>query len=58
MLPYVMTYLRSLANHEEGQDLVEYGLILALVAILAIVGLTALGTNISNVFSTIVSAFP
>ena len=37
---------------EEGQGMVEYGLIIALVAIIAVVGLTFLGPKISNMFNT------
>lgn len=33
---------------EEGQGLVEYGLILALIAVVCVTALTALGTNIST----------
>ncbi len=40
---------------EEGQGLVEYALILVLVAIVVILILTALGGQVSNVFSQIVS---
>ncbi len=39
---------------EEGQGLVEYALILVLVAIVVIVILTILGPTIGNVFSNIV----
>ena len=46
-----MLYLPS----EEGQGLVEYALILALVAIIVIAILTLLGPQIGVVFSTIVN---
>ena len=36
---------------ESGQGLVEYGLIIALIAIVAIVGLKALGPNVEKLFS-------
>jgi Flp pilus assembly pilin Flp len=39
-----------------GQGMVEYALILVLVAIAAIVILTLLGTTISQVFSNVVAA--
>ncbi len=39
-----------------GQALVEYGLILVLVAIAVILVLTALGGQLQNVFNQIVSA--
>ncbi len=38
---------------EEGQGLVEYGLILVFVAIVVIAVLTVLGPQIANVFSRI-----
>lgn len=42
--------------NEEGQGLVEYALILVLVAIVVIAILLLLGPVIGNVFSTIVDA--
>lgn len=41
---------------EEGQGLVEYALIIALVAILLVVALTTLNGQLSTVFSNISSA--
>jgi pilus assembly protein Flp/PilA len=41
---------------EEGQGLVEYALIIVLVAIVVIVALTALGPLIGNVFSNIAAS--
>ena len=38
---------------EEGQALVEYGLILALVAIVVIVALGLIGTNLNNILNSI-----
>lgn len=40
-------------KHEKGQGLVEYALILVLVAIVVIGALTILGPSIGNVFSSI-----
>jgi pilus assembly protein Flp/PilA len=45
--------LRNFFAHEEGQGLVEYALILVLIAIVVIVGLTFLGTTINDTFSEI-----
>ena len=42
---------------EEGQGLVEYALILVLVAVVVIAILTLLGPAIGNVFSTIKNNF-
>jgi pilus assembly protein Flp/PilA len=45
--------LARLWNEEEGQDLVEYGLLVALVALAAIAGMKGLANAISNTFSTV-----
>ncbi len=42
-------------QREEGQGLVEYALVLVLVAVVVIAILTLLGPQIGNVFSRIVS---
>ncbi len=38
---------------EGGATAIEYGLIAALVAVVIIVGLTSLGSNINGTFSTV-----
>lgn len=40
-------------ENEEGQTMVEYGLIIALVSIVAIATLGLVGTNIQDVFNSI-----
>ena len=45
--------LKRLLREEEGQTLVEYGLILALIAVVVIAVLYALGQKVRNVFITI-----
>jgi pilus assembly protein Flp/PilA len=44
------------APKEKGQGLVEYALILVLVAVVVIAVLTLLGPIIGNVFSTIINS--
>ncbi len=44
------------APKEKGQGMVEYALIIVLIAIVVIIVLTVLGTQISKVFSQISSA--
>ena len=41
---------------EEGAALAEYGLLVALIAVVCVVAVTALGTQISTAFSEIASA--
>lgn len=48
--------LRSFFAKEEGQGLVEYALIIALIAIVVIAALTVLGQNINSSFNEIGSA--
>ncbi len=45
----------TLPRRQEGQGLVEYALIIALVAILILAALLALKNQVSSTFSTIVS---
>lgn len=45
--------LKRFLREEEGQGMVEYGLILALIAIVVIVALTGLGESIRDLFSQI-----
>jgi Flp pilus assembly pilin Flp len=45
--------LRDRVEREEGQALVEYALILALIAVVSILILQALGLNVSRVFNTV-----
>jgi len=43
--------MKNFWNNEDGQGMVEYGLIIALVAVVVIVGLTALGGKANSLFS-------
>ena len=45
--------LTSLRDGEEGQAMVEYALILALVSVAAVGILSLLGTSVSSIFSEI-----
>lgn len=47
-----MTYLKNFINDEEGQDLVEYALLLGFVALAAVALLTTIGTNIKSIFTS------
>lgn len=45
--------LKSLRDGEDGQAMVEYALILALVSVAAVGILSTLGTSVSSIFSKI-----
>jgi len=45
--------LVRLIREEEGQDLIEYSLLCALIAVFCIAAMNALGTAITNIFTAI-----
>jgi pilus assembly protein Flp/PilA len=45
--------LRNLLRNDSGQDLLEYALLVALIALVAVGAITATGTNVSNIFDAI-----
>jgi len=53
MLMNLMNYVSSKVNNEEGQGMVEYALLIGLIAIVVIVGATALGVDIKAQFTAI-----
>ncbi len=50
--------LKSLVRREEGQDLLEYALLIALIAIVAIAAVTAAGLKVNDVFASIAGSIP
>ena len=48
-----ITRLKKFAHAEDGQDLLEYALLVALIALVAVVGITTTGTNVNTIFNTI-----
>lgn len=58
-IPFLLEKLQLLLSREEGQDLVEYALIVALISLAAVAGMSTLAGDINtafnNVGSTIVS---
>ncbi len=47
--------MQNLLTRDEGQDLVEYALTVALIAFGAIAGLSSVATGIDNAFSQVAS---
>lgn len=57
MFAQIITYLlTNLAAQEDGQDLVEYALILVFVSIAAIAALMALGPQVAAIYTQISQA--
>ena len=52
----LVTAIRQLRDRDEGQDLIEYAMLVALIAIVAMFGVSTLGNTISNVFWTQIGA--
>jgi pilus assembly protein Flp/PilA len=50
MLLKLYVKLQALANGEEGQDLVEYALVVALIAFGATTGMSALANGVNSAF--------
>jgi pilus assembly protein Flp/PilA len=46
---------KYITRQEDGATLAEYGLLLALIAVVCIAAITALGTKISSMFNTLAS---
>jgi pilus assembly protein Flp/PilA len=51
-----MKFLAKLMKKETGATAIEYGLIAALIAVAAIVAMTALGKNLTNTFNNVNNA--
>ena len=56
MLRSLLTFM-ALNKKQKGQGMVEYGLIIALVAVVAIAGLVLLGPKIKDMFTNISNNF-
>ena len=51
MLKFYCTYLGTMLRNKKGQGMVEYGLIIALIAVASIVALGVLGPKIAELFT-------
>jgi Flp pilus assembly pilin Flp len=51
-MTHVFTVILKLARTDEGQDLLEYALLMALIAVGAVLTVTQLGQTITTIFWT------
>jgi pilus assembly protein Flp/PilA len=51
-----LTYLKTMMSSKKGQGMVEYGLIIGLVAVAVIVVLTTMGEEIQRLFESVAGA--
>jgi pilus assembly protein Flp/PilA len=49
----MITTFTSMIRDEEGATMVEYGLLVALIAMVALAGVTLLGGNLKSLYSTV-----
>ena len=52
----LLNLVKSFVREEEGQDLLEYALLVALIALIAIGAVGAAGTSVSTIFTNIASS--
>jgi pilus assembly protein Flp/PilA len=52
----LITRLQALIHGDEGQDLLEYALLVALIALVAVGAITLAGTNVNVIFGKIATA--
>ena len=50
--------LRRFVREDDGQDLVEYAMLVALIAIVCVGGVTALGTALNNWYDSVGGQIP
>jgi pilus assembly protein Flp/PilA len=48
-----INHVRTFIKNDEGQDLLEYALLVALIALVAVGAVTAAGTSVSDIFTKI-----
>jgi len=52
----MVNFINRFVRDEEGQDLVEYAMLLAFIALIAIAGVKTLGTTVNGFFSNVATA--
>jgi pilus assembly protein Flp/PilA len=52
----LVNFINSVVRKDEGQDLLEYALLVALIALVAVGAVTAAGTQVSAIFNQIAGA--
>jgi len=52
----IASRLRALVRDDEGQDLLEYALLVALIALVAVGAVTAAGGSVNTIFTNIANA--
>jgi Flp pilus assembly pilin Flp len=53
-----VTFLKRLVREQDGQDMVEYALLLGLISIVAVAALILAGQEILQIWNAVVAALP
>ncbi len=51
-------FLRTLWKDEQGQDIAEYAVMLAVILVIVVGTIRLVGSNANNVFSSVASSIP
>ena len=54
----LLDLVRRFVREDEGQDLLEYALLIGLIAIVAVLAVTAAGNKVAATFTAIANAIP
>jgi Flp pilus assembly pilin Flp len=52
----MVTFFRSIWSEDDGQDIAEYAVMLAVILVLVVGTIRLVGTNANNAFSSVASA--
>ena len=55
---YVARLINSFRREDKGQDLLEYALLVALIALVAVGGVTLAGVQVDAIFNAVAAAIP
>jgi pilus assembly protein Flp/PilA len=58
MSEFVRSLVARLVRDEDGQDMVEYAALVALIAVIAAVGVATFGTELNTWFDTVAGSIP
>ncbi len=58
LMSRIVLFVNALRRRNEGQDLLEYALLVALIALVAVGGVTLAGVRVGAIFTAITNAIP
>jgi pilus assembly protein Flp/PilA len=53
-----INHVHAFVKNEEGQDLLEYALLIAVIALVCVGAVTSAGTKVKDVFTAIAGSIP